>query len=104
MLERLFSNKKNEDKVNADLIKRLNGRHVRCVTKRNSVKNNEEIIGREGYINLNNGDLIICCDNKILFRCSTDKLKAGELLSLEGVTLKSDDWDYTIIAYYKYYR
>lgn len=103
MLKRFFKNNKdNNDRL--ALIKRINFRNVRYVIKRSHEDYSEEIIGRDGYININDNELIICCDNEIVFRNSLERTSIWELLSLEGVTMTPEGSDYSIVAYYKYHR
>ena len=67
------------------------------------------IIGKDGFFHINNnGELVVSCDGKELFRAYMPDLKAYEFLSLEGVVLESHDLvsnkNRRVIAYYKYYR
>ena len=96
------------NKDNAKLIARLDGRAVKYVTRRDPETAIESVIGRTGRINTKNGFITIVCDGTEVFRCSSDNAQCGELLSLEGVTIRASDeqtgGETIIVAYYKYYR
>ena len=100
----------NSKRYKNDLANYLNGRGLKCVTER--IEGIEEIIGREGALNLRDGEFIVFCavkgGHEVLFRAKVEELSAWELLSLEGVVLTAPDIEHggevrTIIAYYKYY-
>lgn len=91
-----------------EMAKKLDGRHIKYVTVR--VEGVEEIIGREGHINiLPCGDEVaVVCGIESKFRGKIDDTAMWELLSLEGVVITGVDLDTgeekSITAYYKYYR
>lgn len=91
-----------------EMAKKLDGRHIKYVTVR--VEGIEEIIGREGHINiLPCGDEVaVVCGIESKFRGKIDGTAMWELLSLEGVVITGVDLDTgekkSITAYYKYYR
>lgn len=83
------------------------GKHIRYVTER--VDNVDNIIGREGSLNVRDEYFIVLADGAILFRGYIPELKISELLSLDGLIISGPDQssggtERTIIAYYKYYR
>lgn len=107
--------KRNSDKVsgslkeNPVLLSRLRERQVKYVSLRKGKESSETIIGKDGVINLvDDSEIVIMCNNKVVFRYRLDRLKADELMSLAGVNLRYKDEvtgeDMTVIAYYKYYR
>ena len=98
----LFSKQSKTDRENAKLIERLDGRAVKYVTERDPATGIESVIGREGRINTKNGTIAIVCNGTEVFRCSSDAAQTGELLSLEGVIIKTAET--MVVAYYKYYR
>ena len=69
----------------------------------------DEVIGRDGGLNIRNGEFIVFASADIIFRTNVDELDAWELLSKDGVVLIGPDLEHggeerTIIAYYVYYR
>ena len=83
------------------------GQHIKYVTeKRNDV---DEVIGRNGGINIRNDEFILYASADIVFRCRIDDLQIWELLSKDGVVLTGPDAEHggtvrTVVAYYVYYR
>ena len=93
------------------MAERLDGKHIKYVSER--IEGIEEIIGREGALNLKDDEFLVFSavkdGHEVLFRAKVDELSAWELLSLEGVVLTAPDLEHggevrTVIAYYKYYR
>ena len=83
------------------------GHHIKYVTeKKDGV---DEVIGRNGGLNIRNDEFIVYASSKVLFRCLVDELQIWELLSRDGVVLTGPDLENggavrTVIAYYVYYR
>ena len=83
------------------------GQHIKYVTeKRDDV---DEVIGRNGGLNIRNDEFIVYVSADVVFRCPIDDLKIWELLSRDGVVLTGPDLEHggkerTVIAYYVYYR
>lgn len=83
------------------------GQHIKYVTeKKDDV---DEVIGRNGGLNIRNDEFIVYASAKVLFRCRIDELQIWELLSRDGVVLTGPDLENggverTVIAYYVYYR
>ena len=83
------------------------GQHIKYVTeKKNDV---DEVIGRNGGLNIRNDEFIVYASAKVVFRCRIDELQIWELLSRDGVVLTGPDLENggverTVIAYYVYYR
>lgn len=102
----LYSNSLAENSL---LLSRLNGRQVKYVSLRKGMESGETIIGKDGVINIiNNEEIAILCNTRIVFRHKLCEIKADELMSLAGVNLRYKDeangQNISIIAYYKYYR
>lgn len=100
-----------EDKDNAQLIARLDGKGVRYVARRELDETGspvETVLGKTGRINTKDGKIVIICDGREVFRCSQEGACCGELLSLGGVVIESAAPDGgkadTVVAYYTYYR
>ena len=85
----------------------VNGQHIKYVTeKRDGV---EEVIGRNGGLNIRDDEMIVFASSKVVFRCKIDELQIWELLSKDGVVLTGPDIENggverTVIAFYVYHR
>ncbi len=83
------------------------GQHIKYVTeKRDGV---EEVIGRNGGLNIRDDEFIVYASAKVVFRCKIDELQIWELLSKDGVVLTGPDIENggrerTVIAFYVYHR
>ncbi len=106
----LFKRKsKNPDskKFRREIAYAVSGQHIKYVTeKKNDV---DEVIGRNGGLNIRNDEFIVYASSDVLFRCPVDELQIWELLSRDGVVLTGPDLEHggaerTVIAYYVYYR
>ena len=90
-----------------DMARSVCGQHIKYVTeKRDGV---DEVIGRNGGLNIRNDEFIVYASADVVFRCKVDELKIWELLSKDGVVLTGPDLEHggverTIIAFYVYYR
>ena len=108
-LKELFKKKPDPKSVKyrREMAQKICGHHIRYVTeKRDGV---DEVIGRDGGLNIRNGEFIVFASADILFRTNVDELDAWELLSKDGVVLTAPDYEHggevrTIIVYYVYYR
>ena len=100
---------KNPDskKFKREMSYAVSGQHIKYVTeKRNGV---DEVIGRNGGLNIRNDEFIVYASADVVFRCPVDELQIWELLSRDGVVLTGRDLEHggverTVIAYYVYYR
>ena len=85
----------------------VQGQHIKYVTeKRDGV---EEVIGRNGGLNIRDDEMIVFASSKVVFRCKIDELQIWELLSKDGVVLTGPDiesggQERTVIAFYVYHR
>jgi len=107
MKKLIKNNNENSKSFRIEMAKHLDKRHVKYVTER--IDDTDIIIGRDGGINVRDGELMVLSSLDIVFRAKVTELKASELLSLEGVILTGPDLEHggkerTVIAYYKYYR
>ena len=112
MLKKLFerltkSKNPNSKRYKYDMAKQICGHHVRYITeKRGEV---DEVIGREGSLNIKDDELLVFGSGDILMRCKIENMQAWELLSKDGVVITAYDdahggIERTIIVYYVYYR
>ena len=100
---------KNPDsrKFKREMAYAVAGQHIKYVTeKRDGV---DEVIGRNGGLNIRNDEFIVYASSDVVFRCPIDELEIWELLSRDGVVLTGRDLEHggevrTVIAYYVYYR
>lgn len=99
---------KNEKKENEEKLKRLNGREVKYVSRRNGITYEEMVMGTNGIINVSNNEFAIICSDKVIFSSPIKNLFGSDLMSLDGMILthydeynKADD---QLMVYYKYYR
>ena len=112
MLKKLFerltkSNDLNSKRYRYDMAKRICGHHVRYITEKNG--DVDEVIGREGSLNIKDDELLVFGSGDILMRCKIENMQAWELLSKDGVVITAPDdahggIERTIVVYYVYYR
>ena len=100
---------KNENSVafRRAMAAKLDGKHIRYVGER--IENEEIIIGREGGLNIRNGEFLVFASGVVVFRANIDELSASELMSGDGVILTAPDLENggkvrSVVAYYSYYR
>lgn len=81
--------------------------HVRYVTEK--IDNVDEVIGREGALNIRDDELLVFASADVLMRCKIEEMQAWELLSKDGVVITAPDLEHggkvrTIMVFYVYYR
>lgn len=91
-----------------DMAKRICGHHIKYVTERKD-DDVEEVIGKEGGLNIRDDELIVFASQKVVMRCKIEQMQAWELLSNDGVVITAPDLEQggrerTIIVHYVYYR
>lgn len=93
-----------KQKFHNPLLAKLDGKSVSSVSVRDSQTYSETIIGKDGRINVKNGEIVILCNGHEVFRCDAEKAGLGEFLSLGGINItavdKNDGIKKTIVAYY----
>lgn len=95
----LLGKKKNNSVSESEqLILARHGREIKYMTRRDGNTASETIIGREGVMNIVDRELVISCNNDIIFRAPVNKLRAYELMNLSGINLIFNGVSY--IAYY----
>ena len=108
LFERLTqSNDPDSKRYKYNMAKRICGHHVRYITEKNG--DVDEVIGREGSLNIKDDELLVFGSGDILMRCKIERMQAWELLSKDGVVITAPDLEHegrerTIIVYYVYYR
>ena len=106
---RLFGSKKNPNSpaYRREMAEKIAGHRIRYVTEK--INGVDEVIGREGSVDVRNGEFIVFASSEVILRCNVDDLQAWELLSKDGVVVTAPDIEHggaerTIIVYYVYYR
>lgn len=95
----MFRQKKKESD---NVFLKLHHQSIRCFSVKDSVTYRETILGREGRINVAEGEMIVICRNREVFRKPCDCLQIAELMSRDGFTLRdlSEDNGATYVAYF----
>ncbi|MBQ7379415.1 MAG: hypothetical protein IJW70_07015 [Clostridia bacterium] len=108
LFKRIFKTKNPDSKrFRREMAEKMCGHHIRYVTeKRNGV---DEVIGRNGGLNIRDDELLVFASADVIFRCKIDDMQAWELLSKDGVVITAPDLEHggverTIIVFYVYYR
>lgn len=103
-----FGKKAKEIRELETAARKLKGKEIRYVSKRDSITYVETILGKNGVIDINEDDeLSILCDNKVIFKHNIKGLISSDLMSLNGVILNYKDEngeENEVMVYYKYYR
>lgn len=112
MCKRLFSRLKRANNPNSrayrwQMARTICNHHIRYVTEK--INGVDEVIGREGGLNIRDDELLVFASADVIFRCRVEEMQAWELLSKDGVVLTAPDLEHggierTIIVYYVYYR
>ena len=90
LFERLTqSNDPDSKRYKYDMAKRICGHHVRYITEKNG--DVDEVIGREGSLNIKDDELLVFGSGDILMRCKIERMQAWELLSKDGVVITAPD-------------
>lgn len=97
----------NSPRYRREMAERIANHHIRYVTENRN--GTDEVIGRDGGLNVRDGEFIVFSSGDVLFRCPAEELQAWELLSGDGVVLTGKDTEHggterTIIVHYVYYR
>ena len=85
----------------------VSGQHIKYVTENRTGV--DEVVGRNGGLNIRNDEFIVYASADVVFRCAIDDLQIWELMSRDGVVLTGPDLEHggverTVIAHYVYYR
>ena len=107
----MFGFFKNKKDPNADVLRQMDGREIKYVTRRirtddGAVK--EVILGKDGRIVVIEDEIRIMCGATDVFRCKTENATYYMLLSGDGITVSGvyeiDGKEMDIVVFYKYYR
>ena len=89
----LFSRRKRAASPDPDsiaLLRRISGKHVTSVTAFGP-DGVEQVLGRDGAVNVAYDDVTIICNGSEVFRCRLETVTAGELISLNGARISGLD-------------
>ena len=80
LFKKIFKPKSPDSKrFRREMAEQMCGHHIRYVTeKRNGV---DEVIGRNGGLNIRDDELLVFASADVIFRCKIDDMQAWELLS-----------------------
>ena len=91
-----------------DMAQKICGHHIKYVTERHA-DDVEEVIGKNGGLNIRDDEFIVFASADIIMRCKIEDMQAWELLSKDGVVITAPDLEHdgkirTVIVHYVYYR
>lgn len=91
-----------------DMAQKICGHHIKYVTERHA-DDVEEVIGKNGGLNIRDDEFIVFASADIIMRCKIEEMQAWELMSHDGVVITAPDLEHggverTIIVHYVYYR
>ena len=86
-----FFSKKKIDSMPRDKIKKLDKKELRYVAMRDPESYKEIRLGKLGAINIIGDEIQLVCEGITAFACKLSEVKIGELMSLDGMTLKGFD-------------
>ncbi|MBQ2945855.1 MAG: hypothetical protein IJD95_04745 [Clostridia bacterium] len=98
-----FFKKRNDRTISKNTAKAIHGRHVDYAVLRDPTDYSETVVGRDGYISIINGEVIVHCEGNDLYKEKLENARVWELMSLNGAAFDMDDGK-TLVAYYSYYR
>ena len=81
----------NRDTMPIQKIRLLNKKELRYVAMRDPETYKEIRLGAQGAINIIGGEIQLVCGGVTVFACGLDEVRIGELMSLDGITLKGRD-------------
>ena len=87
----LFKKKQPADTMPQAKIRALDKKELRYVAMRDPETYKEIRLGTQGAINIIGSEIQLVCEGVTVFACPLSEVKAGELMSLDGITLKGFD-------------
>lgn len=109
LLSKIFGKSKNTDSYafRLERAKSLHGQAIKYVTERRD--DNEDVIGRGGYLSVHGDNFIVDSSGDRLFVCEIKNLEAATLMSGDGVVitgpnLLEEERMRTITVHFVYYR
>lgn len=95
--------KKKASGMSTDALRKMDRTPLRLVNERDSETARETRLGENGAVNIMDGDFVLVCGGKDVFRAPLDKVSVGELMNLSGFTASYTDEQgkrRSVIAYY----
>jgi len=96
-----------EARLLAEMLQRIDGKHIAYATMR-MPDGTEKVLGKNGSVNLNEGEIFLRVGDVYVFHGNLAEVTVGELMSLNGVTIKGQDLDSgeyrSVVGYYEYHR
>lgn len=87
----MFGKKKTSDSMPLAKVKKLDRKELRYVAMRDPETYKEIRLGQAGAINIISDEIHLVCEGVTVFACGLSDVKIGELMSLDGITLKGPD-------------
>ena len=87
----MFGKKKANDTMPLAKVKKLDKKELRYVAMRDPETYKEIRLGQVGAINIISDEIHLVCEGVTVFACNLSVVKIGELMSLDGITLKGLD-------------
>lgn len=87
----MFGKKKRSDSMSAAQIRALDKKELLYAIMRDPDTYKEVRLGGHGAINIIGGELQLVCEGVTVFACPASEVKAGELMSRNGVVFKGSD-------------
>ena len=87
----MFGKKKRSDSMSDAQIKALDKKELLHVIMRDPETYKEIRLGGHGALNIISGELQIVCGGVTVFACPVSEVKAGELMSHNGIVFKGND-------------
>lgn len=87
----MFGKKKRSDSMSSAQIKALDKKELLHVIMRDPETYKEIRLGGHGAINFIGNELQIVCEGVTVFACPAAEVKAGELMSHNGIVFKGND-------------
>ena len=107
----MFGFKKKNKKHKNDVLKQMDGREIKYVTRRERLQDGtikEVILGKDGRIVILEDEICVMCGTADVFRCKIENATYYMLLSGDGITVSGvntiGNAKMDIIVYYKYHR
>ena len=107
----MFGFKHKSKDPNSDVLKQMDGREVKYVTRRVKNENGdvkEVILGKDGRIVVIDSEIRVMCGETDVFRCMIENATYYMLLSGDGITVSGvntiNGEQMDIIVFYKYHR
>lgn len=107
----MFGFLKKKPKTNDNVLRQMDGREIKYVTKRTRLDDGtvrEEILGKTGRIIVLEDEIRVMCGETDVFKCNVDDAQYYLLLSGDGITVSGvnsiNGEKMDIIVYYLYHR